>query len=336
MLTNFAFGGGGVFHGAPFHRLGVEHALRRLLALPRPRGPTRSGGLRLQPGHGHARRRRPPCSALFLSGLAGVQPPHEGYPEFTDWPNGWFSSTHQTMYYRWLERAHRAGCACWCSTRRATRPVRADHRAGHRSRCATCATTWSPSIAQILETYALERYIDAQHGGPGRGWFRIVKTPAEARAVIDEGKLAVILGIEISNLFDCFLTPRKGFAGVRRGVRRRASSTATTSSACARSSRCTSSTTRSRRRRRPRDQRDRQLRQQRPLVELDRLPGGVDSVFDEGDVTFGGLNQPREDYFAPAPNDMSGFASTARHDDARSCPSCRPPPSRATTARATG
>src|SRR5690606_4353487 len=27
LFTNFGFGGGGIFHGAPFHRLGVEHAL---------------------------------------------------------------------------------------------------------------------------------------------------------------------------------------------------------------------------------------------------------------------------------------------------------------------
>ena len=28
----------------------------------------------------------------------------------------------------------------------------------------------------------LERYIDAQNGGPGQGWYRIVESPAEARA----------------------------------------------------------------------------------------------------------------------------------------------------------
>ena len=27
LFTNLGFGGGGVFHGAPFHPLGVEHAL---------------------------------------------------------------------------------------------------------------------------------------------------------------------------------------------------------------------------------------------------------------------------------------------------------------------
>src|SRR5690606_21014512 len=36
----------------------------------------------------------------------------------------------------------------------------------------------------------------------------------------------------------------------------------------------------------------------------------VHSAFDRGPVTFGGLNMPREDYLAPAPNDMSGFAES--------------------------
>ncbi len=30
-------------------------------------------------------------------------------PEFTDWPNTWKRATHQTEYYRWLERAYLAG-----------------------------------------------------------------------------------------------------------------------------------------------------------------------------------------------------------------------------------
>ncbi|MCP4448090.1 MAG: hypothetical protein GY811_22555 [Myxococcales bacterium] len=63
----------------------------------------------------------------------------------------------------------------------------------------------------IEEIYNLERYIDAQHSGPGLGWFRVVQPPVEAREVIADGKLAVILGIETSDLFDCFLTPRDGF-----------------------------------------------------------------------------------------------------------------------------
>ncbi|HEX6601503.1 MAG TPA: hypothetical protein VF030_02575, partial [Solirubrobacterales bacterium] len=49
----------------------------------------------------------------------------------------------------------------------------------------------------------LEAFIDAKAGGPGLGWFRIVRDPFEARQVINEGKLAVVLGIETSEIFGC-------------------------------------------------------------------------------------------------------------------------------------
>jgi hypothetical protein len=51
----------------------------------------------------------------------------------------------------------------------------------------------------------IETYIDLQSGGPGKGFFRIVKSPSEARDVIAQGKLAVVMGIEVSNLFNCKL-----------------------------------------------------------------------------------------------------------------------------------
>ena len=45
---------------------------------------------------------------------------------------------------------------------------------------------------------AMQDYIDAQYGGPGRGWYRIVTDPFEARKVINQGKLAVVMGMETS------------------------------------------------------------------------------------------------------------------------------------------
>ena len=49
-----------------------------------------------------------------------------------------------------------------------------------------------PAVDRIIdEAYAMERYIDAQAGGPGKGWFHVVQTPAEARTTIEAGKLAV-------------------------------------------------------------------------------------------------------------------------------------------------
>jgi hypothetical protein len=56
---------------------------------------------------------------------------------------------------------------------------------------------------QARMTRDLEAFIDGQYGGPGTGWFRVVESSAEAREVIAEGKLAVVMGIETSEPFGC-------------------------------------------------------------------------------------------------------------------------------------
>ena len=68
MLTNFAFGGGGIFHGAPFHRLGVAHALPDCSLFHGEEG-------RMDLLGGQLRRRRVP-SGPALRLLERVQPPH--------------------------------------------------------------------------------------------------------------------------------------------------------------------------------------------------------------------------------------------------------------------
>jgi hypothetical protein len=49
----------------------------------------------------------------------------------------------------------------------------------------------------------LQDYVDAQAGGPGKGFFQIVTNPYDARKVINDGKMAVVLEIEVSEPFDC-------------------------------------------------------------------------------------------------------------------------------------
>ena len=49
----------------------------------------------------------------------------------------------------------------------------------------------------------MQDYIDAQFGGPGKGFYRIVKNPFQARKVINAGKMAVVMGIETSVPFGC-------------------------------------------------------------------------------------------------------------------------------------
>jgi hypothetical protein len=55
----------------------------------------------------------------------------------------------------------------------------------------------------------MERYIDAQAGGPGEGFFRIVRNPFQARKVINQGKLAVVQGMEVSEPFGCKLVNKQ-------------------------------------------------------------------------------------------------------------------------------
>ena len=305
MMADSGFGGGGIFHGAPFHRLGVERALPDC---------SRSHGLegrRDLLGSFHDGDSDFDLKALLpvlMNGEFEVFSHHTaGYPKFTEWPNSWRRSTHQTMYYRWLERAHLAGLR-----------LLVQHATGNSVMCdLTLATTAQKTLYScndmvsvdraIDQVHALERYIDAQAGGPGKGWLRVVNSPKAARDVINEGKLAVILGIEISNLFDCFLTPPKGFE------------------------KCTAQTVRGK----LDHYRGKGVSVIFPvhkfdngfsagdgssgIIELGNIINsghysnlvkdcpGPSTAFDGSKVTFGGLNKPREVYDSPAPLDFSGM-----------------------------
>jgi hypothetical protein len=75
---------------------------------------------------------------------------------------------------------------------------------------------------QAHDLRRLQNYIDAQSGGPGRGFFRIVTNPFQARRVINQGKLAVVEGIEVSHLFNCgeYLgVPQCNHAKINAGLR---------------------------------------------------------------------------------------------------------------------
>lgn len=127
-----------------------------------------------------------------------------GWPTFVDWPAP-HRLTHQGAYYKWLERAWKSGLRiitingtnieALCDVARNTDGHALDY---------TCDDMELAEL-QVAYQYDIENYIDAQEGGPGKGWFRIVKTPAEARAVINDGKLAVVPGMEIAHIFNCDL-----------------------------------------------------------------------------------------------------------------------------------
>ncbi|RNL60488.1 hypothetical protein EFK50_19385 [Nocardioides marmoriginsengisoli] len=131
----------------------------------------------------------------FLSGEVNADP--VGWPTFKSWPAP-DALAHEGTYYKWMERSWLAGqrllvnllvennqlCMLY--------PIK-------RNSCDDMASL----RLQAKDMRLMEAYIDAQHGGPGKGWYRIVTTPVQARQVMNQGKLAVVMGIETSVLFGC-------------------------------------------------------------------------------------------------------------------------------------
>jgi hypothetical protein len=131
----------------------------------------------------------------FLSGSTHHDP--VGWPTFKDWPAP-DSLTHEGTYYKWMERSWRAGQRLLVNLLVENNKLCELYPLKRNS----CNDMDSIRL-QAADMRALERYVDAQHGGPGKGWYRIVTTPEQARRVINAGKLAVVMGIETSVPFDC-------------------------------------------------------------------------------------------------------------------------------------
>lgn len=175
---------GGAKTGWIFHKFGVTHALADC-----------------DPEHG-PQGSRDVVGALFTGDTDGHDT--HGWPTFPDWPAR-KALTHEAVYWKWLERAWKAGLRVMLNyaVDNGTLCELERNIAGTPTR--NCNEMISAG-RQLGTAYALQDYVDGQYGGRGAGWYRIVTTPVEARKVIAQGKLAVLLGIEISNLLDCSVT----------------------------------------------------------------------------------------------------------------------------------
>ncbi len=172
----FEFLGGDVHCGRPWSPYGVAYALRDC----KDHEMTDGKGAVME---------------AFLSG----RPSHDpvGWPTFKDWPAP-DSLTHEGTYYKWMERSWRAGQRILVNLLVENNKLCEIYPIKHNS----CNDMDSIRL-QAKDMHELERYVDAQYGGPGKGWYRIVTTPTEARRVINAGKLAVVMGIETSVPFGC-------------------------------------------------------------------------------------------------------------------------------------
>ncbi|MFT4636272.1 MAG: microsomal dipeptidase-like Zn-dependent dipeptidase [Arenicella sp.] len=185
-ITSYEFVGGKFVHGKAFHPLGVPHALGDCEHIHGP-----NGSLDL-------------IGNIFSHNDPSARHATQGWPKFIYWPNN-NEESHTDYYYRWIERAYLGGVRIMvshlvesqllCETQRNVNPASWVNTN-------SCNTMDSLRL-QAKRSYQLQDYIDAQAGGVGKGFLRIVTSPQQARQVIANGQLAVILGAEASEVLDC-------------------------------------------------------------------------------------------------------------------------------------
>jgi hypothetical protein len=176
-ITAFEFLGGNFHCGRPWHPFGIPFALPD--CKPYEQGTNGQVESFLDygaPFHAHDTR---------------------GWPTFKDWPLP-TDLAEEGDYYTGIKRAWMAGLR-----------VIVTQLVDNEALCELMTTRHNPCNdmdavrLQARDLHALQDYIDAQSGGPGKGFFRIVTNPFQARQVINAGKLAVVEGIEVSHIFNC-------------------------------------------------------------------------------------------------------------------------------------
>lgn len=203
MFAHLTFGGG-VFIGAPYANGGIAEALK----------PDYATDLDLVSPLGTELARAkcpatiPNCGKVILHGdhtipddTAGFgtddgTDSNFGYPLFNGWPT-WRTTTHQQVYYKWLERAYRGGLRVMTMLAVSNEIL---CKTSKHLRNYDCNNSMLGVDAQLQAAIDFEKWLDNQ---PGGGWFKIVYDADQAAEVIKQGKLAVILGIESDTLFNC-------------------------------------------------------------------------------------------------------------------------------------
>jgi microsomal dipeptidase-like Zn-dependent dipeptidase len=185
-ITSYEFMGGKFMHGKPFSRWGVEDALKDSEIVHGP-----DGSLDI-------------IGNLQAYGDVNFRYDTAGYPDFPFWPNA-KQLSHMGYYHKWMERAwlggqrivvtHLVENEVLCNLQKTVNPASWINPN-------SCNTMDSIRL-QINRMREMEEYIDAQAGGRGKGFFRVVASPEDAREVIADGKLAVIMGVEASEVFNC-------------------------------------------------------------------------------------------------------------------------------------
>lgn len=142
-------------------------------------------------------------NAATGSGLhhnTGLDDFYRGTDESHGWPH-FLDGGHQQMYYKWVERAYEGGLRLLLDM-----PVNNEVLCKVSMRREGYSCDDMPTVKrQISQMIALEEFVDLEDDNKlnDSGWYRIAKSPQMARAIIEDGAMAVVIGMEIDSLFGC-------------------------------------------------------------------------------------------------------------------------------------
>jgi microsomal dipeptidase-like Zn-dependent dipeptidase len=170
LMAHLAFGGN-AFWGLPYDQ---EHPGKDGMQYALPScEPIHGGLINVNPEFGH--------------------PAGGGWPDFIIWPR-FTTLVHQQAYIDWIYRAYQGGLRLISCL------------AVNNELLATKSNPRLPtddrnSIAtQLAAMKEMVEFVDRKAGGPGLGWLQIAYSAEDARRIISENKLAVVLGVEVDSL----------------------------------------------------------------------------------------------------------------------------------------
>lgn len=128
-----------------------------------------------------------------LDGSTGANHLAGGFPSFDGWPSA-RSLTHQQMHVEWLKRAWEGGLRVMVAS--ATDSGILTSLWGNSGALPTDA-----EISDEGDYDSAKRQLDyIVEMAAANDWMQVVRTPEEARAAVEEGRLALVLGLEMDRL----------------------------------------------------------------------------------------------------------------------------------------
>jgi microsomal dipeptidase-like Zn-dependent dipeptidase len=159
-------------------------------------GPTR--GDPLQSRCGDFARNAVIRSLEAFNGAVTAPPGSDGFPAFTHWP-AWNDITHQKMWVDWIRRAWQYGQRVMVALSHNSRVLGNIVGAAGRGPISGVTSDRASSALQIEE---IKRLVSAHSD-----FMAVARTPAELQGIVESGRLAVVLGVEIDKIGDFGVGP---------------------------------------------------------------------------------------------------------------------------------